>query len=141
MAAGNAMDSVLELTIRNELEQVSFVAERLGPLLETWNVAPRTAYRTQVVIEEVLSNVVRHGYPDGGQHEISVSVARRDEGIEIRVRDDGVEFDPGAAAPVDLDQPLGERRVGGLGIHLVRQFVDSLEYRRADGRNDLRMRL
>ena len=133
------MDSVLQLTIRNELDQVSFVAERLAPLLETWNVAPRTAYRTQLVIEEVLSNVVRHGYPDGGQHEISVSVSRRDEGIEIRVRDDGVEFDPSAAAPVDLDQPLGERRVGGLGIHLVRQFVDSLEYRRADGCNDLRM--
>ena len=133
------MDAALDLTIRNDLEQVSYVAERLAPLLESWKVAPRTAYRTQLVIEEVLSNVVRHGYPDGGQHEISVSVSRRDEGIEIRVRDDGVEFDPSAAAPVDLDQPLGERRVGGLGIHLVRQFVDSLEYRRADGCNDLRM--
>lgn len=135
------MDVALELTIRNELEQVTYVAERLAPLLESWQVSPRTAYRTQLVIEEVLSNVVRHGYPHGGAHEISIWVARAGENIVIRVCDDGVAFDPSAAPQVDVEQPLEERRVGGLGIHLVRQFVEQLEYRRLEGRNDLKLRV
>lgn len=135
------MDAALDLTIRNDLEQVSYVAERLAPLLESWKVTPRTAYRTQLVIEEVLSNVVRHGYPDGGQHEISVRVSHDGEHIAICVQDDGVAFDPSGAATVDVDQPLEERRVGGLGIHLVRQFVEHLEYQRLAGRNDLKLRL
>ncbi len=135
------MDAALDLTIRNDLQQVSYVAERLAPLLESWKVAPRTAYRTQLVIEEVLSNVVRHGFPDGGQHEISVRVAHDGEHIDICVQDDGVAFDPSGASTVDVDQPLEQRRVGGLGIHLVRQFVEHLEYQRLAGRNDLKLRL
>jgi anti-sigma regulatory factor (Ser/Thr protein kinase) len=68
-------------------------------------------------------------------------VARAGENIVIRVCDDGVAFDPSAAPQVDVEQPLEERRVGGLGIHLVRQFVEQLEYRRLEGRNDLKLRV
>lgn len=135
------MEYALDLTIRNELGQVSYVADRLAPLLEIWRVAPNIAYRVQLVLEEVLSNVVRHAFPDGGVHAISVLVAFDGEGIDIRVRDDGIEFDPSAAPDVDVTLPLELRRVGGLGLHFVRQLTRYFEYRREDGFNDLWLRV
>ena len=56
------------------------------------------------------------------------------------VEDDGTPFDPLAAPPVDTSLPLGDKPIGGLGVHLMRQFMDELSYARADGKNMLRMR-
>ena len=55
------------------------------------------------------------------------------------VEDDGREFDPLTRPPVDTSAPLEQRGIGGLGVHMVRQLMDSVEYRRVTGRNILTM--
>jgi anti-sigma regulatory factor (Ser/Thr protein kinase) len=88
-------------------------------------------------IEEVLSNVVRHGTPEAAEDEIWVRANLTREEIEVQVIDNGAAFDPLAQPPPRLDLPLSERRTGGLGIHLVRQMMDRVQYERANGRNCL----
>ena len=69
---------------------------------------------------------------------IEISLSSEEEAITIEITDDGEPFDPlNDAAEPDLTSPLGERRVGGLGLYLVRSMVDELHYRREQGKNHL----
>lgn len=135
------MEDRLDVTIGNRLSEVTRVAALADDLLARWNVDRATWHRVQLVLEELLSNVVRHAFDDDGPRAIDVSLRRVDGAIELVVRDDGVAFDPLAAPAVDVTAPLEQRRPGGLGIHLVRETAQALCYTRTDGRNELRVTL
>jgi serine/threonine-protein kinase RsbW len=92
-----------------------------------------------VVAEEILANIARHAWPgDGcGQCTVDVTAAPAPTSVNVilRTEDDGIAFDPTAAAAPDLAVPLQERQAGGLGIALVRGMTDSQAYRRIGDRN------
>jgi anti-sigma regulatory factor (Ser/Thr protein kinase) len=92
------------------------------------------------VLEEIITNVISYGYKDGLGHEISVRLSWKDPNIKVEVEDDGRPFNPLEAPPPDMVKPLAERNVGGLGIHLVREMMDELEYRRESDKNILVLR-
>lgn len=131
----------LKLKIGNDLAEVTRVAGRVAPLLNRWSIDDATAYRVQLVLEEVLSNVIRHGCAHSETPDISVAVSFDGECVDIFVADDGAEFDPLAVPPADTTAPLEERPIGGLGLHLVRAFAKDMEYKRVKGRNELRVRV
>lgn len=134
MAPGT-MQEEIRFVLRNDLRELARASELANSLLDRGGIGEPEAYATQLVLEEILSNVIRHGYEDSEGHEISVSLRASDGGVELQVEDDGREFDPLSAPEVDLGIPLEERRVGGLGIHLVRKMASEVRYRRQDGKN------
>lgn len=83
-----------------------------------------------LALDELLTNVISYGYDDAGKHEISVTLRAEDGRLTVLVEDDGRAFDPRQAPPPDLDAPIEERRIGGLGVHIVRTVVDSFDYER-----------
>lgn len=96
------------------------------------------ARQLELVIEEILVNISRYSYPEDapGTMSVTYSVPRPGE-IEVEVGDQGVEFDPLAAAPPDLTSDLAQKPVGGLGILLLKSFARTLRYRRQQGWNRL----
>jgi len=81
----------------------------------------------QLAVDEICSNVIRHGYGgQGGRLEITVQAVA--EGIQVVVRDWGAAFDPDAVSTPDLDAPLEQRSLGGLGLFLVRQLMDEVHF-------------
>jgi anti-sigma regulatory factor (Ser/Thr protein kinase) len=93
-----------------------------------------------LALEEHFANLLEHAYPGGGYHQIRVRFARAGNWLEVEVEDDGREFNPLLAPEPDISLPLEERPIGGLGIHLMKQFLDELEYRREGVRNLVRLR-
>jgi serine/threonine-protein kinase RsbW len=93
-----------------------------------------------LALEELFTNVLRHGGGDGRPEIARVRFALLPDGVEVEFADRGAAFDPLTAAPPDLAAPLADREAGGLGIHLVRQIMRDLRYDRADGWNRLTMR-
>lgn len=86
-----------------------------------------TVFAVNFVIEELFTNMVK--YQPAGSSDISIELSGDPRTLTIRMVDYGVEyFDPTAAPPVDTTKPLSERRPGGLGVHLVRQYVDEFSY-------------
>lgn len=80
-----------------------------------------------VIAEELFTNQVRHARPGGDSIEVEVELV--DGSIRLELTDENVEpFDPTSAPEVDVDQPVGERKRGGLGIHFVRILSDSFEW-------------
>src|SRR5262249_17257060 len=92
-----------------------------------------------VALDEVLSNIISYGYRSGAHDEILVRLQYRPGEVVIEIEDAGEPFDPLAAPPPDPDASVKTRKVGGLGIHFVRNLVDEMAYVRVDGKNRLRL--
>lgn len=93
----------------------------------------------QVVLDELLSNTVKAGYPDGGPGRIEAAFEVVDDHLEITLVDDGVAFDPLERADPDTEAALEDRPIGGLGIYLVKQLMDRVDYERVGRQNRLRL--
>lgn len=131
----------LRLVISNDLAELARVNDLATAFLQQRMVTPEIEYATNLALEEVLSNVIRHGYEDGARHEIELQLRVGADGVELSFVDDGRAFDPLSAPEVDIGAPLEERTMGGLGIHLLRSMVSELHYERSGGRNRLRLRI
>src|SRR5262245_57004327 len=134
MAAGN--DS-LSIVLTNEAAEVRRAVERVEAFARGHGVPQRTAHRFCLALDEVLINVVSHAFPDGGRHEIEARIEFNGNRLAATVSDDGAPFDPLSQPAPDVHAALEKRKVGGLGIHLVRSLASAAEYRREDGRNQL----
>lgn len=131
----------LRLTIRNDLSELARVSKLADEFLAHRGADESTVYATQLALEEVLTNVIRHGYADSGHHEIALALRVDESGTELQIIDDGREFDPITAPEPKLEVPLAARRAGGLGIHLLRAFTREMRYERLGDRNALLLRV
>ena len=128
------------LTVPGTAEGAREVARAFDVFSASQGIAGPQAQAVQVALDEVLSNTVRSGFTPDRVGRIDVRFDVVDDVLDILVVDDGLAFDPLARAAPDTAAPLEARPVGGLGIHLVRQLMDSVEYERREGRNRLRLR-
>ena len=131
----------LSLTLLNEPSAVPRAAEQVEAFCRDRNIPGPIAYKFNLALDETLTNAISHAFADGGHHRIDVLVESRDGYLTATVSDDGVPFDPLAQPPPDVHAPVEDRKIGGLGIHLLRTLMDTIEYRRHDGRNRLTFRI
>jgi serine/threonine-protein kinase RsbW len=102
----------------------AFVDESLA----AQNAGPSAAYAVQLAIEELFTNMVK--YSPGGRNEVTIGIEKDGDRLVVTLVDEDVEpFDMTNNADVDTSKPLQERRVGGLGVHLVKKMVDEFHYR------------
>ena len=118
----------------DELERITAIVEDLGEQ-DDW--PPDLIFKVNLVLDELSVNIVNYGEEAS---EIEVCLAADAEEVRVEISDDGRPFDPLTdAIEPDLDAPLEDRPIGGLGIHLVREMMDELHYSREDGKNRLAM--
>lgn len=133
--------SQIDIRLTNQLSEMEALGEVLDFFAERAALPPRTAFNMNLAVDEFVSNCIKYGYADGRPGEIEVRLRREGDALEIIVSDDGGAFDPFSVPEPDLESPVEDRKVGGLGIHLVRRFADHVFYERADDRNIVAIRL
>jgi anti-sigma regulatory factor (Ser/Thr protein kinase) len=131
------MAATLTLTLKNDPAEIGRLVELLEAFGPQSGLTDDATFKLTLALDEIVANVVRHGFDDDREHRIEVKVTVDDRTVTASVEDDGLEFDPREAPVPDLDLPIEMRKPGGLGMHLVRATMDSVEYRRQDGRNIL----
>ena len=96
--------------------------------------------KVNLLLEELALNVQHHGQVSGRRFDVEIASAGGQ--VSVDFTDDGVPFDPMSDAPEpDLVSGAGERRLGGLGVHLVRSLSGRVDYRYENGRNVLSLAL
>lgn len=133
-------DDGLSIALINELSEIPRAAERLEAFCNDRRIPTRIARRFNLALDEVLTNVIGYAFSDGRQHEIEVRVDFRRGVLTATVSDDGAPFDPLSQPAPDIHAALEDRKIGGLGIHLLRSLTDAVAYRRDGGRNHLTFR-
>jgi len=132
--------SEVKVTVKNRIEDLLRVNSLFESFATQHDISGRLRYHLLVSIEEILTNIIKYGFDEEGVHPIHISFRRVEEQIEMEFEDRGREFNPLEIGEPDLDIPLEERKLGGLGIHLVKKMVDEARYRREGDRNILLLR-
>jgi serine/threonine-protein kinase RsbW len=130
----------IRIVLGNDLSEIAKLHRELENFGQKCNLSPKTLFEFNLILEEVLANVISYAYGDNQRHEIVVQADLKDGELVIKVEDDGRAFNPLQSPPPDLHRPLEQRKVGGLGLHLVRELTNSIEYDRKDGKNRLVVR-
>jgi serine/threonine-protein kinase RsbW len=127
----------LTVPVSANLAGVRAAADALDRFQADHGLDPSAGWSVQVALDEILSNVVRHGGTGRDRAFIEVTFALAGGSLQVTVVDDGPELDPLTLPEPDTAAPLDDRRPGGLGVHLVKRLMDRVEYARRDGRNYL----
>ena len=125
----------IELTVCNDATGPARVRDTLDHFAAEHGISGKPLIQLQVVLDEIISNIAKYAWTDDGVHEFQVRMALADGVLAIEITDDGQPYDPRAAPPPPAPGPGGRPRPGGVGLHLVRQFVDGFDYERV-GRNN-----
>jgi serine/threonine-protein kinase RsbW len=134
------MSEKITVELKNELIEIGRMSQIIDEFCASNKLPPETAFALNLSLEEILTNIIRYGYGDNDDHVIHVRLNLHQDQVYIEVEDDGKPFNPLEVEPPDIHKPLDERPIGGLGIHLVKNHMDSLRYKRKEGRNLLIMR-
>ena len=130
----------MEIVLTNQPAQRRDLVAALEAFARQHQLAASIRQAADLALEEHLTNIVRYGYEDARPHEVRVRLGLEEGCLVIEVQDDGKAFDPLQIPKVDTSVPLESKPVGGLGIHLIRSFMDEVKYCRQAGCNILRMR-
>ncbi len=116
------------------------LSEEIAAFCERNELASEVQFDLNLSMEELFTNAVRHGGCGGVKEAVRVRLERKEHAIEAVFSDCGRAFDPTAVPAPDLDAPLAERPVGGLGLHLLRRIMHDLTYSRSGEWNCITMR-
>jgi len=131
------MTPSLTLHLQNKIAEVARLVDAVESFGTHAGLSPDLTYRLTLSLDEIVSNVIRHGYSDTNDHVVEVRLSIRDGVVTSVIEDDGHPYDPRESPEPDLSMPVEQRGPGGLGIFLVRQMMDSIDYARRDGKNVL----
>lgn len=123
--------------MRNNVKELAALVDEAVTFLERESLPATTIYNANLVLEEVLTNILKYAFEDPSAHQISVLLTVNDTDLVIRFVDDGLEFDPLSVPPPAMVESVEGAEEGGLGVYLVRKRVTSIEYCRNQSRNIL----
>jgi len=121
--------SQAELTLRSQTADLALVPSWIEQLGTEHAIPASTQFAMNLCLEEVLSNIIRHGYGNKGDRVITVRYApSRNNSVLLVIDDEAPRFNPLAAEETPVEETLDGTRIGGLGIRLLRGFAESLKY-------------
>ena len=128
------------LRLPNDVQEVPQLAAFIEEVCESNGVDMMTTMQMNLALEEAVVNVMNYAYPEGTKGYVDISVQTDSSGLTFVISDSGKPFDPTTMGEVDTTLSAEERSIGGLGIHLVRQLMDSIQYEYKDGHNVLTLK-
>jgi len=122
-----------KLEAEADIENLNTVLDFINSELPSYS--PSLRNHIEVAVEEIFVNISNYAYkPDKGEVTIYISTGQK---ISIKFEDNGREYNPIEQEEPDLDKPLMEREIGGLGVLLVKKLMDDIEYMRVENKNIL----
>jgi serine/threonine-protein kinase RsbW len=128
------------LTLKIDFADMEQLHSFLVEIQQRLSISDKCLFETNLALEEVFSNALYYGFNTPSGQFVKIAVTAVQSVLNIRVEDDGKPFNPLEAKAPDLESDLENREPGGLGIHLIKHFMDDIRYERYQGRNVLTMR-
>jgi sigma-B regulation protein RsbU (phosphoserine phosphatase) len=126
---------IMRIELGGRLEEIANVMAALEEFSDSAGLDMGVAQAAELVLDELLTNIISYGFGDAVEHKITVEMLVKANALHIVISDDGICFNPFEQEDPDLESSIDERDLGGLGIHLVKKFMDEYSYQRLEGRN------
>ncbi|WP_157212119.1 ATP-binding protein [Desulfomonile tiedjei] len=131
------MMDTIHFSLANNFDELTRLMSSAEDFLRSRQIPERTIYCVNLILEEVVTNVIKYAFKDEWAHEIQLMLSLQESEVTIRCEDDGCAFDPLSLPPPQLHDSIMDCTEGGLGIYLVRQTAHSMNYLRENGKNIL----
>lgn len=127
------------ILLTNNVQEVPVLAIFIGGICEDMSFDEMTTAGINLAIEEAVVNVMNYAYPEVKRGDILLEVSADEHEVKFVLKDSGIPFDPTGYKEIDTTAHAANRTIGGLGIHLIRHYIDVVSYERTDGHNVLTM--
>jgi sigma-B regulation protein RsbU (phosphoserine phosphatase) len=125
------------LTIKSDIHEIKRFSDFMKSATAKLDVDTSMAKKLQLAVEEAVVNAIDYAYPTETKGDITINMMFDGQTLHFQIIDEGIAFDPTAKQKTDTTLSVEERQIGGLGILLVRELMDSINYERTDGKNIL----
>lgn len=132
-----AADSILMVELTNDMLEIHRLVELTDEFGARHSIPRGVMNDIHLVLEEIVANVISYGLESGRADRVYVTMKVWDGLLTMRIEDRGIPFNPLDRPDVNIDSDVEDRPIGGLGIHLTKKLMDSVEYRREQDRNVL----
>ena len=133
-------NSSRHLILQNDTSQISKLAGFVEAVCESRQLSPDLSMSLNLAIEEAVTNVILYAYPEGTKGYVDIEAQSEEDSLVFIISDSGKAFDPTSIPPADVTASLEDRKIGGLGIFLVRNIMDEVSYERIGGKNVLKLK-
>jgi serine/threonine-protein kinase RsbW len=128
------------LTLKSDLADLEKLHSIVEEILDKLSVSKKCLFETNLALEEIFSNVLSYGFNNHADHFIKITITAVQGVLNIRVEDDGKPFNPVEAKEPTLQYDIENCALGGLGIHLIKHFMNDIRYKRYQNRNVLTLK-
>ena len=125
------------LVLKNDVHEVTRFSSFIKSVTEKLGIETSLARKLRLAVEEAVVNVINYAYPAGTEGDITIKMMSDGHILRFQIIDAGVPFDPTKKDKTDTTLSVEDRQIGGLGILLVRELMDTINYERVDGKNIL----
>ena len=130
------VDAARSIELASDITSLELLAAFIEAFGEEHGLDAGLVMHLNLALDELVTHALTHG---GSKAPIEVILSIGGERVRAEIRDRGKPFDPRKAPAPDLDSPIEERRIGGLGIHMVKKMMDSVDYEWTEGQNRVRL--
>ncbi|MCD4772853.1 MAG: ATP-binding protein [Bacteroidales bacterium] len=124
------------LKIKNNISELDKLVIFIEKMAEDWKIPVKEVFSINLVLEEIISNIIFYAFDDKFDHEIHLEADYNNNILKIMIEEEGKEFNIlKVPLPDHLDTGVENRKVGGLGIHLITTIMDKIEYKRTGDKN------
>ena len=125
----------LSFELHNDLSELDTLEEKLDEFCQKLQVTTKCFCEINLALEELFTNIISYGFSDDAEHRIKFTISHDDKTVTMRIEDDGEPFNPMEEAAPDIKCPIEDRKIGGLGIHLIKNVMDDVTYKRQNDKN------
>lgn len=126
--------------LKSSLSELNTLCQHLEDCGSAMDLPQKCMFEINLGLDELFTNIISYGFKDNSEHHIRFSLAKYKETLVVEVEDDGVPFNPLEVGSPEVSEDLDSVSIGGLGIHLVRNMMDDVDYQRIAGKNRLIMK-
>jgi len=137
--AVNIPPGKLKFTLKNKISELNKLAEELQNFSSENNLSNEVLFDINLALDELVTNIISYGFDDDDEHLIFITISKNGSSIEILLEDEGKEFNPLEQETPDLDKPIEDREIGGLGIYFVKKKMNEISYNRNGIKNILKL--
>lgn len=135
-----SLQRTFSLHVPSSTENLSMIRDFVKSIGTQAGMGEMELARLELAVDEACSNVMEHAYSSDSTKEVSIAATIDESSIQIEVIDTGKGFDPAAVEQMKLVDLVSAKRTGGLGMRLIKSFMDEVHYEMVPGvKNELRM--
>lgn len=130
----------MKIILKSDLNELKRLTSFLDNVQAKWPFSDSLKQKIDIVFDEIVSNIIIHGYQNYPGGDIEVEFSYSNNCLELVIQDNALEFNPLAHSDPDITLPLEEREIGNLGIFITKKIMDEVSYKRVNDKNILTLK-